>query len=161
MEAIMITISSLSSIKMSISAHKWDHIIKKKTELAVVFLHSCNVQWLLWPPCQHPVTYGSNTFARACVATLIPHGVAEFGQEGQQLSLQANWCETEALQQGLGLHAVSVVLYSNTTRIYLQPLLVLHRNLKKTQEYRGKTTFITTFNIVMFLEKSKNSIHVA
>lgn len=66
--------------------------------------------------------YVFNTFVCACVATLIPHGVAEFGQEGQQLSLQANWCETEALEQGLGLHAVSMVLYPKTTRIYLQSL---------------------------------------
>lgn len=56
------------------------------------------------------------------MSTLIPHGVTEFGEEGQQLRLQAHWCQTEALEQGLGLHAVPMVLYPETTGIYSQPL---------------------------------------
>lgn len=59
--------------------------------------------------------------------TLIPQRVAEFGQERQELSLQASWCETEALEQQLGLHTVSTVLYPKTSRNFLQPLPTVSR----------------------------------
>lgn len=65
--------------------------------------------------------YIYNTCVCAFVSTLIPHGVTEFGEEGQQLCLQANWCQTEAPEQGLCLHAVPMVLYPKKTRNNLQP----------------------------------------
>lgn len=43
-------------------------------------------------------------------ATLVPHGVSEFGQVGQQFRLQADGCQTEAPEQGLGSLAVLLVL---------------------------------------------------
>lgn len=80
---------------------------------------------------QHPVALTSSMSTEplhlqcvhvcACVSTLIPHGVAELGEEGQQLRLQANRCKAEGLEQGLGLHAVLMVLHPKTTRTYLQP----------------------------------------
>lgn len=47
----------------------------------------------------------------ACAfATLVPHRVREFGQVGQQFSLQADGCQAEAPEQGLGSQAVLLVL---------------------------------------------------
>lgn len=43
-------------------------------------------------------------------ATLVPHRVREFGQVGQQFSLQADGCQAEAPEQGLGSQAVLLVL---------------------------------------------------
>lgn len=42
--------------------------------------------------------------------TLVPHWVGEFSQVRQQFSLQANWCQTEVTEQGLGSQAVLLVL---------------------------------------------------
>lgn len=73
----------------------------------------------------------------ACV-TLVPHRVSEFGQVGQQFSLQADWCQAEAPEQGLGSQAVLLVLteqyWSHYSRFYDLLLLLLqatHETYKK------------------------------
>lgn len=61
-----------------------------------------------------------------CASTLVPHGVAELGEEGQQIRLQANRCKAEGLEQGLGLHAVLMVLHTKQEPTY--NLHFLHKN---------------------------------
>lgn len=47
--------------------------------------------------------------------TLVPHRIGEFGQVGQQFSLQAYWCQTEASEQRLGSQTVLAVLTKTTS----------------------------------------------
>lgn len=49
--------------------------------------------------------------------TLVPHRVGEFGQVWKQLSLQAEWSQAKAPEQGLGSHTVLPVLPGTTAEL--------------------------------------------